>query len=67
MQNIRVLDTGLDITPVGDRSGTHFALHNLKNVLPNIIVNVYPLNSNFPYFTTISISLTAGIHSVVLL
>ncbi|VVB16666.1 unnamed protein product [Arabis nemorensis] len=37
--NIRVLDTGLDITPVGDHSGTHFALHNLKNVLPNIIVN----------------------------
>ncbi|CAN8252676.1 unnamed protein product [Cochlearia groenlandica] len=38
-ENIRVLDTGLDITPMGDRSGTHFALHNLKNVLPNIIVN----------------------------
>ncbi|CAH2069371.1 unnamed protein product [Thlaspi arvense] len=37
--NIKVLDTGLDITPVGDNNGTHFALHNLKNVLPNIIVN----------------------------
>uniref|UniRef100_A0A1J3DX36 DNA-directed RNA polymerase subunit n=1 Tax=Noccaea caerulescens TaxID=107243 RepID=A0A1J3DX36_NOCCA len=37
--NFRVLDTGLDITPPGDKTGTHFALHNLKNVLPNIIVN----------------------------
>lgn len=40
MQNIRVLDTGLDIIPNGDQSGTHFTLHNLKNVLPNVIVNV---------------------------
>ncbi|XP_010483650.1 PREDICTED: DNA-directed RNA polymerase III subunit 1 [Camelina sativa] len=37
--DIRVLDTGLDITPVVDKSRTHFNLHNLKNVLPNIIVN----------------------------
>ncbi|ESQ42341.1 hypothetical protein EUTSA_v10012446mg [Eutrema salsugineum] len=37
--NIRILDSGLDITPVGDKSGIHFGLHNLKNVLPNIIVN----------------------------
>lgn len=42
LQNFRVLDTGLDITPPGDKTGTHFALHNLKNVLPNIIVNVIP-------------------------
>ncbi|KAG7606722.1 RNA polymerase Rpb1 domain 3 [Arabidopsis thaliana x Arabidopsis arenosa] len=37
--DIRVLDTGLDITPVVDKSRAHFNLHNLKNVLPNIIVN----------------------------
>ncbi|WZZ31381.1 hypothetical protein YC2023_014782 [Brassica napus] len=38
-ENIRVLDTGLDIIPKGDQNGTHFTLHNLKNVLPNVIVN----------------------------
>ncbi|XP_010535561.1 PREDICTED: DNA-directed RNA polymerase III subunit 1 [Tarenaya hassleriana] len=37
--DIKVSDIGLDITPEADRSRTHFELHNLKNVLPNVLVN----------------------------
>lgn len=76
MQDIRVLDTGLDITPVADKSRTHFNLHNLKNVLPNIVVNVIFVNplsltyitkfykkiSNVFLFSTNSLSPTERVH-----
>ncbi|EEF30548.1 DNA-directed RNA polymerase III largest subunit, putative [Ricinus communis] len=38
-QHIKVLDTRkLEVIPLGDRERVHFELHNLKNLLPSIIV-----------------------------
>ena len=41
MQHVKVLDDRkLEVTPPGDRDKLQFELHNIKNMLPNVVVKV---------------------------
>lgn len=44
VQQIKVLDARkLEVVPLVDRNKLHFALHTVKNMIPNVIVKVRPL------------------------